>query len=78
MSTWIILTIVLIWFGLPALLIVSACIHSSRLSRAEEAALGLVGNMPAYHMMKASARSASEDVGIGSEPVRIPSMSEMV
>jgi hypothetical protein len=78
MSTWIIVTIVMIWFGLPALLIVSACIHSSRLSRAEEAAQGLAVNLPAYRMEKAPSRAASHDAGVGSEPVRIPSMSEMV
>ncbi|HEX6305215.1 MAG TPA: hypothetical protein VFZ76_13555 [Anaerolineales bacterium] len=36
MSTWIILTIIFIWFVLPAFLIIAACIHSSRLSQAEE------------------------------------------
>lgn len=77
MSAWIILTIVMIWFGLPALLIVSACIHSSRLSRAEEAEQRLAGHVPAYRG-NVPARAASQDAGIGSEPVRIPSMSEMV
>ena len=37
MSTWIILTIVLVWLALPAFLIIAACMNSSRLSRAEEA-----------------------------------------
>ena len=36
MPTWIILTIIVIWFVLPAFLIIAACIHSSRLSQAEE------------------------------------------
>lgn len=36
MPTWIILSIVFIWFVLPAFLIIAACIHSSRLSQAEE------------------------------------------
>lgn len=77
MSTWIVLTIVMIWFGLPALLIVSACIHSSRLSRAEEAEQRLAAHRPAYPS-KTPAWAAPQDAGIGSEPVRIPSMSEMV
>ena len=37
MSTWIILTVVLVSLALPAFLIVTACMNSSQLSRAEEA-----------------------------------------
>lgn len=72
MSTWIILTIVLVWLVLPAFLIIAACMNSSRLSRAEEA----IQSDPTRQFVRQDKMVASQphswEIPRESEPVRLP------
>jgi hypothetical protein len=71
MTAWIIGILVFLWFIVPAFLIISACMHSSRLSQAEEAARIASSGFPAYQISRQLSQSSRVEVSKALDPVRM-------
>ena len=71
MTAWIIGALVFFWFVVPAFLIISACMHSSRLSQAEEAASLASSGRLVYQVSRHSSQSSRVGNSTALDPVRM-------
>lgn len=71
MAGWLIGVLIFIWFVVPAFLIISACMHSSRLSQAEEAARIASSGRPVYQVSRQLSHSSRVGNSKALDPVRM-------